>query len=103
MAKNVTVVLTDDLDSSPAAETIPFALDGKSYEIDLSESNAKELRELLADFIGAARGASKTPQKRSSPTRDTQAIRAWAAETGVELNDRGRIPSAVVEAYQVAH
>jgi hypothetical protein len=32
--------LVDDIDGTEAAETITFALDSKSYEIDQSEKNA---------------------------------------------------------------
>ena len=37
--KTVSVVVTDDLDGSPGAETVSFGVDGHSYEIDLSEKN----------------------------------------------------------------
>ena len=37
MVKKVTVSLLDDLDGKAADETVQFALDGVSYEIDLSE------------------------------------------------------------------
>jgi len=40
MAQKVTVELEDDLDGSPADETVRFGLDGTEYEIDLSEKNA---------------------------------------------------------------
>jgi hypothetical protein len=39
MAKNVSVVITDDLDGSQGAETVAFGLDGVSYEIDLAQPN----------------------------------------------------------------
>ena len=44
MAKTVIVKLTDDIDGGDADETIQFALDGKSYEIDLSSANASKSR-----------------------------------------------------------
>lgn len=34
---------------------------------------------------------------------DPAAVRAWAAEHDIEVSPRGRIPSAVVDAYQQAH
>ncbi|MEO7000057.1 MAG: histone-like nucleoid-structuring protein Lsr2, partial [Terracoccus sp.] len=40
MAQRVEVVLIDDLDGGNAAETVTFALDGVTYEIDLSDKNA---------------------------------------------------------------
>ena len=46
-AQEVLVTLTDDLDASDADETIMFALDGASYEIDLNAKNAVALRKAL--------------------------------------------------------
>ena len=55
MAKTVIVKLTDDLDGGDADETVYFALDGKSYEIDVSTANAAKLRGALEPFIGKGR------------------------------------------------
>jgi Lsr2 protein len=55
MAKTVIVKLNDDLDGSDADETVRFALDGKTYEIDLSASNASKLRGALRPYIEKAR------------------------------------------------
>ncbi|WP_236862658.1 histone-like nucleoid-structuring protein Lsr2 [Brevibacterium daeguense] len=101
------LVLTDDLDGSPGAETVSFALDGSAYEIELSEKNAAALREALAPYIAKARSANRparTASRRSSgPKTDTAAVRAWAKDSGYEISERGRIPSAVLEAYEAAH
>jgi hypothetical protein len=112
MAQKVLVQLVDDLDgtASPDISTVSFALDGVSYEIDLTESNADRLREQLADFVGAARrtgGRVKrgTTSARSATARnsdETRKIREWAAEQGFELAGRGRIPRHVTEAYTAA-
>ena len=48
MAQRVEVLLEDDIDGSPADETVRFALNGTSYEIDLSSQNAPALRSSLA-------------------------------------------------------
>ena len=55
MAQKVQVILVDDVDGGEAAETVSFALDGVSYEIDVSEENAEALREALAPWVGHAR------------------------------------------------
>ena len=47
MARKVQVVLTDDVDGGEASETVNFALDGVTYEIDLSDENAAKLRDQL--------------------------------------------------------
>src|SRR5690349_1951295 len=55
MATQTTVTLVDDLDGSEAVESVAFALDGVSYEIDLSEDNAEKLRDALAGYVAGAR------------------------------------------------
>jgi hypothetical protein len=102
------VRLVDDLDGEPADGTVEFGIDGKKYEIDLSEANAKKLREALAEFVAAARRAngrrrSAAPAasgRRPSIDREqNQAIRDWARKRGMKVSDRGRIPAEVLEAY----
>ena len=48
MAQQVNVKFVDDLDGSDATGTVSFALDGRAYEIDLSEDNAARLRDSRA-------------------------------------------------------
>jgi hypothetical protein len=59
MAQRIETVLVDDLDGvSPADETIRFAIDGASYEVDLTAEHAEELRAYLNAYVGAARRVS---------------------------------------------
>jgi hypothetical protein len=58
MAKTVIVKLTDDIDGGDADETVLFALDGRSYEIDVNSANAARLREAFKPFIGKGRPSS---------------------------------------------
>ena len=51
MAKETLTRLVDDLDGSPAQETVKFGLDGLLYDIDLSSKNAKKLRTELAAYV----------------------------------------------------
>lgn len=114
MAQKVEVVLVDDIDGSTADETVTFALDGVSYEIDLSSKHAAELRESLARWIGHARrsGGRRTAgtRRRSSgggrTTRsdsDASKIREWARENGYTVSERGRISAEIREAYEKAN
>lgn len=111
MAQIREVRLVDDRDPSLLAdETIPFGLDGKHYEIDLTADHAKALRESLEEWIEVARKASSSnaaPQRRrssdTSGRADQSAIRAWARENGHSVNDRGRISEVVRKAYAEAH
>lgn len=52
MAQKVAVELVDDLDGTASGDvgTVTFGLDGAEYEIDLSEANANQLRDTLAEF-----------------------------------------------------
>ena len=109
MAKQTIVTLLDDLDESLADETVEFSLDGRNYEIDLSDKNAKKLREGLKKFVDAARraGRAQTSSRASSSvsTRSTadreknQKIREWALAHGYNVSDRGRLPMNVIEDY----
>jgi hypothetical protein len=116
VAREVIEKLIDDLDGSAAVETVSFALDGASYEIDLSKKNAAAFRKALDRYISAARpkgGRSRiTPRRRTTkttangakPKRDFNLaqLREWAGATGVAIPSRGRIPQAVVEQYKAA-
>ena len=122
MAQQVNVKFVDDLDGSDATGTVSFGLDGRTYEIDLSDDNAAKLRDSLASFVAAARKRGGSRRSSATPSRapsaqkmtavtqpqgldreQTAAIRAWARQNGHEVSDRGRIAKAVVEAFQAAH
>jgi hypothetical protein len=109
MAQQVLVQLIDDLDGSASDDvtTVQFGLDGVTYEIDLSDSNADHLRDLLADYVGSARRTGGRVRRGTRPgqggaNNDAGAIREWAQANGVELAARGRIPSHVAESYRAA-
>ena len=124
MAKKVSVQLIDDIDGSiideNSGETIEFSVSGVDYVIDLRSKNANEFHRKLDYYIehstrvgGRKRKASppvtvtqtSAPSK-SSAKRDpeqTRAIRQWAADEGYEINDRGRIPAEIEQAYTEAH
>jgi hypothetical protein len=94
-------------------QTVAFRLDGQTYEIDLDAEHASELRSTVQRYIDAARRIGERPAatattgrarpRRSAATtqrNDTAAIRAWARDQGHPVSDRGRIPAAVLQAYQ---
>jgi hypothetical protein len=111
MAKRTIEVFHDDLDGSEGASTVKFGLDGKSYEIDLSEAHEKELRKALEKYVGAATqvsaaGAASSGRRKygTGPVRrDTKHIREWLRGEGVEISDRGRIPTDLMNRYNAAH
>src|SRR3954452_4501248 len=114
MAQKTVVSLVDDLEGTEAAETVEMALDGVTYQIDLSDKNAQALRAIFAPYVAAARrtGGRRSPGRpRSSSasssstgvaTRGREAlkqIRDWAKSNGWTVSDRGRLPKNVIEAY----
>jgi hypothetical protein len=110
VAQKVQVLLVDDLDGGEADETVTFALDGKTYEIDLTTANADKLRSLLEPYVkggrrtgGRASGGRGKARAASGGSQDTAQIRAWAKENGYEVNDRGRVPAQIREAYEKAN
>lgn len=112
MAQKVNIILVDDLDDSEATETVSFGLDGTSYEIDLNDEHAAELREALAGYIGHARKVPSSSGRRSSRKSSAASsssgasaadVRVWARENGHEVPERGRIPADIREAYDAAH
>jgi hypothetical protein len=114
MAQKVTVQLVDDLDGSQSNDisTVTFGLDGATYEIDLTEANADNLRKSLEEFATHAR-RSGGRLKRGTPSaapntsatashEQAQAIRDWARRNGHEVSNRGRIPASLLEAFEAA-
>lgn len=113
--EEVTVSLIDDFDGTEAAETVRFAIDGKSYEIDLSKTNANELRRTLRPYIDRSRTARRTPNSRRTgkgssgrgPARrsegyDRTEVRAWAKANRIKVAPRGRISNEIVEKWRKA-
>jgi hypothetical protein len=125
MAERIIKQLIDDLDQTEIPDgkggTVEFALRGTTYRIDLSAANITKLDKAFAPFIEAAtrtggaragttrasastrkkRGGTRTPKRGSA--NPTAKIRAWATENGHEVSARGRIPAAVISAYDSAH
>jgi hypothetical protein len=104
MAKTVSVVVTDDLDGSPDAETVAFSFNGQGYEIDLAEKNLAKFEKSLRPFIDAGR---RTAQRRtakavrgSAVRIDRAAVRSWAASQGIKVSERGRISADVLRQYE---
>ncbi len=110
MAQRVNIVLEDDLDGTPADETVTFALDGVTYEIDLATANATALRDALAPYVGHGRRAagrrttgSRSAARPSAGKRDLGDVREWARQAGHKVSERGRISAEVQAAYDKAH
>lgn len=116
MAKKTVEVLVDDLDGSPAVETVRLGWNGEWRELDLSKRNLASLSRALERYWSAGRRAEavaarrqRAPQPRKAaakrstkPKRDPKMIRAWAIENGIAVPARGRIPGDVERRYNEA-
>lgn len=106
------VVVTDDYDGKPLPEeTKPTTLsyNSRSYELYLSDANAKRLSDAIEKFtknvqpVSPPRRGRGKSRSTSSSSSDFAAIREWAKKNGHEVSSRGRIRAEVVEAYRAAH
>lgn len=109
MAQKMQVLLTCDLEEGdkPGTQTIEFAFDGTSYEIDLCDRHAKQMRDGLAAYVNATRRVTRAGSRRrrsdgSSDRERTQAIRAWARKKGIKVSERGRLSSDIVAKYEAS-
>lgn len=109
MASRTITTLTDDIDGGDADETVTFSFKGTQYEIDLSKKNVDKMVKALQPYTSSARrsggrrsGTGRTTS--SGADRDQLAkIREWARANGHQVSDRGRISTAVQEAYHAAN
>src|SRR5579862_8816767 len=99
MAKATITYLADDLDGSDADETIRFALDGKSYEIDLNKKNAATLRKSLQPYITAGRS---TGRKTSAPRANGLGAVTEFSKLAAEEKDRFRKWAKLPNARRIA-
>lgn len=120
---DITGEVLDDL----TGETIELGIDGRLHLLDLSDVNAKELRDFLSPYLDAAhdtrkiglvepkkpKAGEKPPRARpgedgpaSQTMRDREArtrIREWARVNGYEVADNGIIHFEIVLAFHKAH
>lgn len=118
MASRVISTLIDDLDGTVADETVLFGIDGATYEIDLTAEHAQGLRDSITEFVNSARrtggrlprsrrhissGPNKGAKVRASNDPKPADVREWAKKKRKSINDRGRVPTALIEEYKAAH
>jgi hypothetical protein len=93
--------------------TVRFGLDGVEFEVDLEPAEAVRLREFLGRYAVRARSVLREAEPavrdglpsplRSLDVEELRAVRVWARGRGFSVSDRGRLPEAVLSAYEEAH
>jgi hypothetical protein len=117
MARQVIDRILSDLSGEEANATLKFAVNGADFEIDLTDDEVATFNDAIEGFVEKARrvrangkpgrGArvfAKPPKATPSNGNghaevDNATVRAWAADQGVTLANRGRIPASVISAY----
>lgn len=126
MAKKVSIVLTCDLHDNEeigADQTVEFGFDGRRWELDLCRAHLDEFEGQMVRLSGAGReigrmggpgggggrasggGRKRAPAASDELSTDERATcRAWAKQQDQwkGLGDRGRLPTAAVEAWLAA-
>ena len=118
MAQRTIVTLVDDLTGEEAENisTVEFALDGATYELDLTDENSAKLREALSPYASAGRKIGGRRRSGAHPDRAIRStgrgagynretltsIREWAKKNGHRVSTRGRLSAEVLQAWQTA-
>ncbi|MGA2838448.1 MAG: Lsr2 family protein [Acidimicrobiales bacterium] len=102
MAKTVIVKLTDDLDGGDADETVRFALDGRSYEIDLSSANASDLRAAFQRYIDKGRPSGDGARSRSPRASGGPVERSLYSQLGDDEKARFRAWANMATARRIS-
>ena len=102
MAKTVIVKLTDDMDGGDADETIQFALDGTSYEIDLSTANASKLRGALQPYMEKGRVSGDRVRPRSPRPGSAGAERSLYSQLSADEKARFRAWANMATARRIS-
>lgn len=113
MVKQTIVQLVSDLSGEVIEDgdgrTVRFALEGATYEIDLTHAESDQLHAALAPFIAAGRSvgrglrASSVSSSGGRGPQELAEIRAWLRDRGHEVSDRGRIRADLLALYDAEH
>ena len=109
MSKRTITVIHSDISQKAGAQPVVVAVNDEWFEVDLTTQEAKEPKDALNRWRAAGRAVAPPPSYRRkvkvpvTTAQERLEIRAWAAQEGRDLSDRGRIPADVVLAYEKAH
>lgn len=107
------VIIESDLSGETGATTVIFSLEGEHYEIDLTDQELATLAGKLDSYVKSGRkyrgGVPGADLEPVMTREERQAIRDWADATkwrdhkGNPVQPRGRVPKALIAAYDKAH
>jgi len=89
MKKTTKVVeVVDDFDGSPADQTVRFAFNGASYEIDLNREHFEEFAAAIQPYIKAGRKVGSTRRRGNAGNPAQRPENGTPNQNGAE-NERG--------------
>ncbi len=102
--QKVEVQVFDDMDGSPADETVAFSYDGRAYEIDLSAKHAAQMRKAFQSFIDHGRqvrglGRQRRQGRTLADRERSREIRGVLMASGYPVAERGRLPESALEEF----
>ena len=114
-----TVIITDDVTGEQGAKPRIITIDKVEYELDLTDASYAELKKAIKPFLKNARvikGKAPAPRRpaaakprrgrrpaaKKAAASPSAAARAWAAEQGIAVPKRGRVPATVIAAFEAA-
>lgn len=108
MAKSV--IILSDISGATGAKTRDFSIGADAYEIDLTNEEFAALQDAVATYVAAGRkvrrGSAPVVADKSKSVRrsksEVAAIKAWGTDHGFQIPERGRLPYALIEAYDQA-
>lgn len=107
MTSREVIHIRSDVSGEVAHETVAFSIDGGWYDVDVTTAEATALRDAFSKYIVVARttrpgAAADRSARRAGPVTDynPRAVRAWAAERGIDVSDRGRLSKVVLDLYR---
>jgi hypothetical protein len=77
------------------------SLNGKAATLDFCPVHSEEFDRDFGKYVRVAKRCPKRGPKRNR--KRGEAVRAWANAQGYVLEERGRIPAAIIAAYNAAH
>lgn len=97
----------DDMDGKPLepdTKPLKYQVQGKTYNLFLSPKNEEKFLSFINDVLDGAEVTSGAKGQRNAAGSPSKAkeIRAWAADKGIDVPSRGRIPRDVQEQYEAA-
>ena len=85
----------DDMDrTTPAVRQRVVGVDGRFFQLDLSQENSDALDAALAPYLDAGRQV-----RDELGDYDASQVRAWAREKGYQIGDRGKISRKIIEEF----